>query len=100
MRQFRVVKLRPSSRSNVPKRSPLNRRNDQIRTLSFKEFKAHKDIKCYHYLKNDYFYYYDHKISISYTEYLRLQRKCDRTFSLDEFRKVGQLKEDELNKRR
>ena len=44
--------------------------------------------------------YYDREQSVKYTECLLHQRKCNGSFSVEEFRKVSKLKKAEQVKRR
>lgn len=49
-------------------------------------------VKCSHYIEHKVDYYYDSKRLNSYAECIQKQRSCDGTFSLLEFKRVGNLK--------
>ena len=101
MQSFRIEKPRPR-KSSKPARSWSERRNEIAESISVEENIAM--VACTPCVTNNIPCYYDREQSVKCAECLRRQRDCDGTFSLEEFRKVGeqrkQLKAKSLEKRR
>lgn len=84
----RVVK--PSRSRGYPKRSSTERRKDLISALT--DSGTISMVACSFCASNSLACYYDREISVSCAECLRRGRHCDGSFSLEEFRKVGEQK--------
>jgi hypothetical protein len=101
MQSFRVKKPKPR-KSSKPAKSWSERRNEIADSISIKENVAMVAYtSC---VNNKSVCYYDREQSIKCATCLRHQRDYDGTFSLEEFRKIGeqkkQLKAKALEKRR
>ena len=88
MQNFRVCKKKP--RSSRPPRNETLRLQVVADSISVKENKAM--VACSECVKNNAVYYYDRSQSVKCAECLRRRRDCDGTFSLEEFRKIGEQK--------
>jgi hypothetical protein len=99
MPQHRVAKVRlPKSNKPIPSR--FERIQHLYQALVIDEYRAPDNMRCTQCANNDCVCYYDRKTSVKCAECLRFQRDCDGTFSLEEFRKVGEQKKTEQEKRR
>ena len=89
MYQFRVARAKPRKSSKpIP---PLSSRLAAIAdSLTCDENKA--EMYCSECIRNGVTCYYDRRQSVKCAECVRHQRSCDGTFSLEEFRKVGEQK--------
>jgi hypothetical protein len=101
MQSFRVEKSKPR-KSSKPAKSWSERRNEIADSISIEENVAM--VACTSCVNNKLVCYYDREQSVKCAACLRHQRDCDGTFSLEEFRKIGeqkkQLKVKALEKRR
>ena len=86
MQSFRIRKSKP--RTSKPKRNETARLHKVADSISTKENEAM--ISYIKYIQRGVMCYYDRAQSIKYTKYLRHRRGCDGTFSLEEFRKIGE----------
>ena len=94
MQNFKVFKKKP--RSSRPPRNETLRLQAVADSISVDENKAM--VACSECVKHDAVCYYDRSQSVKCAECLRCRRDCDGTFSLEEFRKIGEQKK--LLKRR
>jgi hypothetical protein len=89
MQQFRINKPKPS-KSSKPAVSWSERRALLAASISISENKAM--VSCTPCVNNGVVCYYDRHQSVKCAECLCCQRDCDGTFSVEEFRKVGEQK--------
>jgi len=89
MQSYRVGKIN-SRKSSKPVKGWNLRRNEIADSLSVRENLAM--VACTECTKGKVLCYYDREQSIKCAECLRHQRDCDGTFSMEEFRKVGEQK--------
>ncbi|KIW85435.1 hypothetical protein Z517_00825 [Fonsecaea pedrosoi CBS 271.37] len=96
MQPFRIAKPR---RSTKPVKTQSERRIELTDSISTdpENIAMVAYTECVNY---GVIYYYDREQSSSYAECLRRQRKCDGTFSMEEFRKVGEQKKQLVAKSR
>lgn len=104
MHRFRVSKTSKPKTPKVPKiPKPLRPRNEAERLLEVAAAIAVKEneamVSCTECIKHNVTCYYDREQSVKCADCLKHQRTCDGTFSLEEFREIGEQKkkaEDEL----
>jgi hypothetical protein len=97
MQPFRVGKSRPR-KSSKPVKTWNDRRNEVADSISVEENVAM--VACTECVNHGVVCYYDREQSVKCAACLRHQRSCDGTFSLEEFRKVGEQKKQLLLKSR
>ena len=88
MQSFRIVKNKPR-KSSKPAKTKSDARTelaDAIESIPANEAM----VSCTKCVESDAVCYYDREQSMSCAECIRHQRKCDGTFALEEFRKVGE----------
>jgi hypothetical protein len=95
--------MRPSGVKKVRSSKPV--RDWHIRRIEIADLLSSDPdneamVSCTECINHDVVCYYDREQSVSCAECLRHQRKCDGTFSVEEFRKVGEQKKQLISKSR
>jgi hypothetical protein len=97
MQSFRIEKT-TSRKSSKPAKSWKERRNEIADSISIEENVAM--VACSECVSSGVVCYYDREQSVKCAACLRHQRNCDGTFSIEEFRKVGEQKKQLVSKTR
>lgn len=95
--------MRPSGVKKVRSSKPVRDwhiRRVEIADLLSSDPDNEAMVSCTECINHDVVCYYDREQSVSCAECLRHQRKCDGTFSVEEFRKVGEQKKQLISKSR
>ena len=97
MSQCRILKPK-QKRSSKPGRPKSERNLEIYQAIAVVGNEAM--VSCSACISNNVVCYYDREQSVKCAECVLHQRACDGTFSLEEFRKVGELRKAEQQKRR